>query len=125
MSKEQNSCPLQKPMKIHIKKKWETADVVILIVMSLFALLTLYPFYFVLIGSLNDGQDYILGRVFFYPRKFSLDNYKYVMLDSRLYTGFVVTIAKTIVGTLCSLIFTASVAYALSNPRLKWRNFFY
>lgn len=116
---------LKKAEKLHKKKTWTVADYVILAAMSLFALLTLYPFWFVIVGSFNDGQDYILGRVFFYPRKFSLDSYQYVFLDSRLYTGFLVTIAKTVVGTACSLVFTASVAYALSNPRLKWRNFFY
>ena len=114
-----------KPLTIHKKHKMTAADYVILACMIIFALLTLYPFWFVLIGSLNDGQDYILGRVFWLPRKFSLDSYRYVLLDSRLYTGFAVTVAKTVVGTACSLIFTAAVAYALSNPRLKFRNFFY
>ena len=111
--------------RLHQKRKLTAADYVIVFLMALFSLLTLYPFWFVIIGSFSNGQAYILGRVFFLPREFTFDNYKYVFADTRLYTGFAVTVAKTALGTACSLVFTASVAYALSNPRLKWRNFFY
>ncbi|HZG57824.1 carbohydrate ABC transporter permease [Paenibacillus sp.] len=90
-----------------------------------FCLLTVYPLFFVLIGSLNDGNDYMRGGVYFFPRDFSLANYSVVLQDERLYTGFKISIARTVVGTLTSVFFTAMVSYAMSRQNLIGRGPYY
>lgn len=93
--------------------------------LALFCLLTLYPLYFVLIGSFNDGNDYMRGGVFLFPREFSLANYSVVLQDERLYTGLTVSVLRTVIGTATSVFFTAMVSYAMSRRNLIGRGYIY
>ncbi|WP_139996500.1 carbohydrate ABC transporter permease [Paenibacillus paridis] len=93
--------------------------------LALFCVITIYPIYFVLIGSFNEGSDYMRGGVFLFPREFSLANYGVVLQDERLYVGLKVSILRTVIGTLTSILFTAMVSYAMSRKNLIWRSPYY
>ncbi|NLM11013.1 MAG: carbohydrate ABC transporter permease [Clostridiaceae bacterium] len=99
-------------------------DIVNLIFMSFVILLTLYPFYYVIISSLNEPIDLLNGPVFFFPRKFSLANYSYVLRDERILKAAFITISRTVVGSISAVIFTAAFAYGVSKQRLLGRKFF-
>lgn len=89
--------------------------------MILFVCICIYPFWYTIIGSFNDGTDYMRGGVYLLPRDFSLRNYQVTLVDSRLYIGFRVTIARTVVCTITHVFFTSMVAYAMSRPDLPAR----
>jgi len=108
--------------KVKKKKSLTTFDIVTFILLICFALLCLYPFWYVIVGSLNNGKDYLRGGVNLWPRLFSLDNYIYVFNDSRLWIGFRVSTIRTIIGTITGLLFTATVSYAMSRKDLPCRN---
>jgi len=93
--------------------------------LAIFALMSLYPLIYVIAGSLNEGQDYTMGGVFFFPRKFSFENYLVILNDSRLLIGYKNTILRVLIGVPASLIFTSLVAYAMSRKELIGRSFFY
>ncbi|MEK0314672.1 carbohydrate ABC transporter permease [Cohnella sp. 56] len=103
-------------------KKWDAFSIVNYVFLSLFCLLAIYPMIYVLAGSLNDGNDYMRGGVYFFPRQFSLASYKIVFGDERLYTGFTITLLRTVLGTIASVLFTAMVAYAMSRQKLVGRS---
>lgn len=107
-----------------MKKKVYTFDVVNYILLGLFALITLYPFIYVIAGSFNDGMDYSGGGVWLVPRKFTLANYKVVFSDNGFWKAFGLTIGVTILGTFGALAVTSAVAYAISRKELRFRNFF-
>jgi len=92
--------------------------------MSIVILLTLYPFYFVIISSLNEPIDLLNGPVFLLPRKFSLANYSYVLRDERILKAAFITLARTVIGSLSAVLFTAAFAYGVSKQRLLGRKFF-
>ncbi len=100
------------------------------IFLIMFCLITLYPFIYILAGSFNQGNDYMRGGVYFLPRVFSLDNYTMIFYDKRLIYGFQNTIARTVIGTLTGLIFTAMVSYGMSRKdllfakQIYWFNLF-
>ncbi|MDE7373484.1 MAG: carbohydrate ABC transporter permease, partial [Clostridia bacterium] len=71
------------------------------------------------------GVDYTAGGVWLWPREFTFDNYRVVVNDLRIWRGFGITIARTLVGTVLSLLFVAIVAYAMSRRELKGRKIFY
>lgn len=100
-------------------------DCVLYTVMFLFLLLLLYPFWYVVIGSFSEGQDYNAGGVFLFPRVWSLSSYRVVLSDGELYMGFFITVARTVLGTATSLLFTACVAYAMHSRGLIAKPFFY
>lgn len=90
-----------------------------------FCFITLYPLYNVLIGSFNQGLDYTAGGVYWWPRKWSLDNYLIVISDKRIWQGYYITVMRALFGTLLHLIVTTMVAYAMSRRDLRFKRFFY
>lgn len=99
-------------------------DTVNVIIMCFVIFMTLYPFYYVIISSLNDPIDLLNGPVYLIPRKFSLINYKYVLQDQRILRAGLITVARTVIGSLSAVLFTAAFAYGVSKPKLLGRKFF-
>ena len=93
--------------------------------MIIFALLSVYPLIYVIAGSFNEGADYINGGIYLFPRVFSLENYQVVLNDDRLWKAYLVTILRTVIGTVSGVIFTAIVAFAMSRKSLIGRNWIY
>lgn len=92
--------------------------------LGLFGFITLYPFWYVLVASLNTGRDFMRGGVYLFPREFTWENYFYAFQDSRIYTSLSISVAKTLIGVVSSLFFTVLIAYALSVKTLPGRTFF-
>ena len=93
-------------------------------VMVLLAFIMIYPLWYCVAGSLNEGMDYLRGGVFLWPRKWTLANYKAVFLDSAILNAFWVTIWKCLVGTVTSVLCTAMVAYAITRPKLRLKKLY-
>lgn len=96
-------------------------ETTILVFMILMFILTLYPFYYALIISFNNGLDAARGGIFLWPRKLSLENYKAVFSNPQLLHGGFISVARTIIGTVTSLIFTGFFAYGLAHKDLYFR----
>ena len=80
--------------------------------------------FFVVIASFSDSKLVLTGQTFFLPKGLTLEGYRQVFADPRIWTGLRNTIAYTVVGTLFSLITTLLGAYALSRKELVGRKFF-
>lgn len=80
---------------------------------------------YVLACSLNTGTDYIKGGIYLWPREWTLENFLLVLNDDRLWRSYGITIARTVIGTISALIYTAIVGYAMSRQNLRGRNTFY
>ncbi|MEI2400659.1 carbohydrate ABC transporter permease [Paenibacillus phytohabitans] len=93
----------------------------IYILLTLLALLMLYPFWNALVISFNLGSDTALGGVTLLPRAFTLENYYIVFQDDRLLNSFLITILRTLIGTALSVFFTALLAYGMSKKTLLFR----
>ncbi len=50
-----------------------------IVFLCIICFVTIFPFWYVLMISLNDGRDTALGGIYFYPRKSTLANYAYVL----------------------------------------------
>jgi len=94
-----------------------------ILLMVAFAFMTLYPFWYILILSLNEGKDTTMGGIWFWPRKFSLDNYAFVILNPIVINAYKITILRTVSGSLLTLLVCGLAAYALTKHALPGRNF--
>lgn len=92
------------------------------VLMLVVCFVTLYPIWNVLVNAFNDGSDAMRGGIYWWPREFSLDNFKTVFESNGIMTAMGVTVAKTAVGTVLHVLFTAMVAYAYSRRELIGRN---
>ena len=108
----------KKKNRIHQSFGSRVFDVFNVIFMFLFLLVTLYPFWYVVIVSLSDGKAVLSGQVSLIPVNFTFDTYRVVLRDSNIVTGFKNTVIYTTVGTLINLACTSLCAYPLSRPDL-------
>lgn len=93
--------------------------------MVAFCIMCIFPIIYVVAGSFSQGADYAKGGIYLLPRVFTFENYKLVLSDAAFYKSYMVTIARTAIGTVTGLIFTSAVAYAMSRNNLKFKRFFY
>lgn len=98
--------------------------VVIYVFLALLAFVTFYPFWNALVVSLNSGADTAMGGVTFWPRSFTLENYEIVFQDKRLLNGFGISVARTIIGTFCSILVTSVFAYGMTKRELIGRKYY-
>ncbi|NLL73333.1 MAG: carbohydrate ABC transporter permease [Clostridiales bacterium] len=94
------------------------------IFMLIICFLCIYPIWYVVVNSFNDAHDAMMGGIYWWPRMFSLENYRTVFADNRVLQAFKVTIAKTVIGTSVNVFFTAMVAYPMSKNYLVGRKFY-
>lgn len=83
-----------------------------------------YPFIYILVYSLNDGKDSMLGTLYFVPRQFTLDNYVQVFDNPLIWQAYKITLARTLLGTFLHVTLCTLMAYALSKKSLPGRTFF-
>lgn len=107
------------------KTKVYLFDVINFLWMGLFCLCCIYPIYYVLIGSFNQGADYDKGGVYLIPRIFTFENYRIVLRKTEMWHSYLVTFGRTIIGTVTSVVYTSIVAYAMSRSNLKFKKAFY
>jgi putative aldouronate transport system permease protein len=85
------------------------------------AIITIFPFYYVLIISFADYGVLSRTSVYIFPTSISLDAYKVVLEAGNIVNSFFVSVFVTVVGTILSMILSIAAGYALSKP-LPGRN---
>jgi putative aldouronate transport system permease protein len=98
------------------------------VLMAVVVFVTIYPFWNILVISLNEATDAAKGKLLFWPRVFSLDSYRVVLRDSRLGMAFLVSVGRTVIGAPLACLFTILPAYVLSKrfiPGRKFLNMFF
>lgn len=106
------------------RTKLTTFDIINGVLTIIMMIIMVYPFWYTVVGSFNEGIDYMRGGVYFWPREFTLSNYRAVFIDDTILQAFWVTIWKVIIGTITSLLFTAMASYAITRRTLKFKNFY-
>ena len=96
-------------------------DIAVYILLALVGIVTLYPVYYTVICSFNDGLDLMKGGVYLWPRKWTLDNYRLFLSDEDWQHAFLISAARTVVGAALRTGFTSMFSYALSRNNLMFR----
>lgn len=96
-------------------------SVVNILLITLLCVVTLYPYLNQLAVSFNRGMDTSMGGITVYPREFTMENYKAVFQDSKIYSAAVVSVARTVLSVVLSLLVTFAAAYALTRKDLAGR----
>ena len=92
------------------------------ILMSIVALVTLYPFTYVLFASLSDPNRFIVHTGFLlFPKGIDLDSYRRVFMNPVILTGYRNTLIYVTAGTAVNMVMTTMGAYGLSRKKLYWK----
>lgn len=98
--------------------------VLILVVLSLVAFVMIYPFWHTFMYSLSDTKEVTKHTVLFWPVKPNIEGYKLILSTNQIYVAYGNTLARTVFGTMLSLLLTAMTAYPLAISRFRGRAFF-
>ena len=93
-------------------------------VLGLVALMTLYPFLYVIFASFSDPVK-LMGNsgLLLKPLGFSLNAYKKVFVNPSIYSGYLNTIFYVTAGTMINILATCMAAYVLSRKQFMLRRF--
>jgi putative aldouronate transport system permease protein len=110
---------------IGISEKYRKSymDIVIYFVLLLVGIITLYPFWNILMLALNNPVDTLRGGIYFWPRKFTTDNFKVIFSMGQLMTAFINSVLRTVAGGTLSVASITTVAYAMSRRDFIFRKF--
>ncbi|MDR2536258.1 MAG: carbohydrate ABC transporter permease [Treponema sp.] len=90
-------------------------------VSALILAVIVYPLYFIVIASFSDPSAVSSGQVWVMPVGFTLDGYKALFADSKIWRAYLNTIIYTGLGTFFSLAVCVFAAYSLSRKDLVFR----
>ena len=99
-------------------------DIAIILFMLLITVSILYPFLNALAISLNHAEDTILGGITLWPRRFAWESYRSVLTNPMIGRAYLITIYRTVVGTIGALFVTGILAYGLAHSNLVGRKFY-
>ena len=108
-----------------LKKTRITAfDIILVIVFGLLALITLYPFYNVLILSVSNTISVAKHSPYLLPYVFDITGYKTILGDPNFLNAVLVSVFVTVIGTTVNMFLSVTGAYVLSKKQLIGRKVF-
>lgn len=93
-------------------------------VLGLFALVCLYPFWYILIYSLSDPTLARSGITFWF-KGFSLNNFQKVIQLNGIGMSLFISISRTVLGTVASVFACSFMGYLFSKNQMPGRKFLY
>lgn len=84
-----------------------------------------YPFYFLIINSISANDVSALGDVRWWPVDFHLENYAQVLQLNGLPMAAIVSVSRTAIGTLATVLASAFLGFMFSQSRMWGRQFWY
>lgn len=107
------------------KRKYTFADFVIGLILLVLAISIVYPIWYLIMLSLSTygGISSSKNPFMFVPAGFTLSAYKNIFSSPYIQSGYLITIFRTVIGTVASVFFMSLAAYALSKSELPGRKF--
>ena len=76
----------------------------------------LFPFVYLFSVSFSSFEDFLGSKLLLWPSKWTTDAYEYIWASRTFRQALLNTSLVTVLGTIVNLLFTATMAYALSRP---------
>ncbi|MDF2646655.1 MAG: sugar transporter permease [Paenibacillus sp.] len=98
-------------------------DICNILFMICLVIVTLYPFVNTLAVALNDANDAVRGGIYLIPRIWTFDNFKYVFSEALIIHSFLISVLRTVMGTIITVFCSAMVAFTISRQEYVLRKF--
>lgn len=97
-------------------------NMIVYVILSVVAVIVLYPLIFVLSASFSDPQTVLRGEMLLWPKGFNLNSYSKIFQNQDILSGYSNTLLYTTIGTLINLVMTVLGAYPLSRKDFVGKN---
>lgn len=96
------------------------------ILLTLYAVITFIPFLWALSASFKPLSEIVSGEPNFFPKNFTLDNYKQIFFQEPLFLRWLFnSVFIAISVTLLNLLFNSMAGYALARLRFRGKRFWF
>lgn len=95
------------------------------LIFGLFTIICVYPFYYLIINSISSNDLSAQGLINFIPKEIHLENYKEVLKLNGLTTAVLVSIARTVIGTVLTVLASGFLGFMFTQERMWGRKFWY
>ena len=112
-------------MKIKTSKGDRTFQVIDILIFAIFAIICAYPFYYLIINSISANDLSASGKVNFLPHGFQLENYVKVFQLNGLGTAAMVSLGRTVIGTICTVLASVYLGFMFTQQRMWHRKLWY
>jgi len=85
--------------------------------------LCIYPMWYILIQSFSSGN--LAANAVVWPIGFSVENYVQIWSNGGVAQAFGVSVARTVIGTCCTLLACMLLGYLFSKPEMPFRKVLY
>ena len=101
-----------------MRKKTNLFDVFNFIFFLIMTLICFYPLWYIIVASFSTAEGYYADAYHIIPKSFTLDNFKYIILDKTVFRAFDISLRTTVIGTVLSIFLTAMAGYCFSKQSL-------
>jgi len=115
-------------MKIKTSKgdrTFQVINILIFAIFAIFAIICAYPFYYLIINSISANDLSASGKVNFLPHGFQLENYVKVFQLNGLGTAAMVSLGRTVIGTICTVLASVYLGFMFTQQRMWHRKLWY
>ncbi len=108
------------------QKKRDISTVIIAVLMGIWGLIIIYPYYNALVASIASQKEYMLNPLMLFPKTLTLDAYRFLIKGTNLMIGYRNTFLLLFIGLPMSMLLTISTAYVMAKrdyPGKKLINF--
>jgi ABC-type glycerol-3-phosphate transport system permease component len=100
-------------------------DVFLILLYGAFTIMCIFPFYYIFINTISNNNMVATGRITLIPHGFHINNYINVLKLKTIAPAAFISLSRTVVGTLITLIAASFPAYAFTRGEFWHRKFFY
>ncbi len=113
-------------VKTRYKIKGSLGDRISIVVIYIFAailgMVCILPFLYVLGGSFSTEKELTEKAFLIVPSEFSLNAYRFILDDGRIFRGLLNSVIVTTVGTVIAMVMTTTFAYPLARRDFQGKN---
>ncbi|WP_260510083.1 carbohydrate ABC transporter permease [Paenibacillus typhae] len=116
---------LSKKNRMQVSTADKLISITIYVLFSLFTFVCIYPFYSIIINTISANDLSAKGEVIFLPKQIHFQNYIDVFKIPGLWNAFVISLGRTVIGTLLTVGASAFLGFMFSQEDMWGRKFWY
>lgn len=112
---------------IHQKRSFGDALVSIItyLFFALFALICIYPLYYIFINTISSNILSAKGQIIFWPKEIHFNNYVDAFRIPGLLNATMISVGRTVIGTFLTVVATAFLGFLFTRETIWHRKFWY
>ena len=100
-------------------------SVAIYVVYAIFAFVCVYPFYYIFINTISNNDMSAKGKVIFVPHEIHFNNYAQVLKIEGIGQALKISLERTIIGTVLTLLVAAFLGFMFTRESLWHRKLWF